>query len=165
MATSNVTADRLRHLLNYDQSTGVFTWALSRRGKIVKGAVAGHARPLGAQLRLDGKLYYMHRLAWLYVHGEWPVGVIDHIDGNPLNNRLSNLRDVTQGVNLQNQRRAKAGASVAALGVSKGRHGKKLRARIVVDGREIGLGEHQSVDQASEAYLSAKRRLHEGCSI
>ena len=61
------------------------------------------------KLKFRGKQYLVHRIAWLLQHGSWPVGDIDHIDGNPSNNKLENLRDVPHSVNLQNRKSAEAG--------------------------------------------------------
>src|SRR5690554_1763211 len=98
-----ITQSDLHEVLNYCPDTGVLTWKkqLAPRGRI--GSIAGCAEKKGrsagrVSIRIHGKLYLAHRLAWFYVHGEWPE-LIDHIDGDPSNNRLSNLRRATKAQN------------------------------------------------------------------
>jgi hypothetical protein len=104
-----LTADRLRSLVSYDSETGVFTWRVSRRGAKA-GEIAGSVRADGRRLiRIDYERYLASRLAWLYVYGEWPSDLIDHIDRNHSNDAISNLRQATSqqnhwnsGVRIQN---------------------------------------------------------------
>ncbi len=93
--------------------------------------------------------------------------MIDHIDGNPANNRLENLRDVSRAVNGQNQKRAQRHNGTGVLGVTRRRNAKSnpYQAHIVVDGRPKYLGVFPTADAASAAYIAAKRALHEGCTL
>jgi hypothetical protein len=115
------------------------------------------------RIGVGGRVYHAHRLAWLYVHGVWPAGDIDHINGDPLDNRLCNLRLVDRSVNMQNQRRARADSHLGVLGVSA--RGGRFRASIAVRGERFSLGTFDDVHAAQDAYVTAKRRLHEGCTI
>jgi hypothetical protein len=98
-----LTVERLKELLHYEPETGVFTW-LVNKGPFLAGDIAG--RSVGCKkyprVGIDGDRYIAARLAWLYMTGEWPKHVIDHIDRNPLNTRFCNLRDVTQSKNCFN---------------------------------------------------------------
>ena len=163
MASEIVSAQRLREVLHYCPETGVFTWRVST-SNVKGGDVAGYKRPDGRiDIRVLDGLHKAHRLAWLYVHGAWPAGQIDHIDGCPSNNALANLRDVSPSVNQQNQRRPRSHNTQGFLGVS--RNGKGWMARIVVDGKVRHLGTFQTPESAHIAYLETKRRLHDGCTI
>lgn len=123
-----VSKEFLHSVLIYDEHTGLFTWRADRpvshfssvnTWKIFQtrfaGKQAGCTTMYGGnsytQIRLDGKLYLAHRLAWLYVHGSFPEQAIDHLDGNGLNNSLANLRITTSVENGRNARRKKNNTS------------------------------------------------------
>lgn len=100
-----LTAEAIRALLRYEPETGHFYWLLNRGSKIKAGQRAGAVSSEGyCQISIYDRLYRAHRLVWLYVHGEWPSQTIDHIDGNRLNNRLDNLRDVSLKENMSGYR-------------------------------------------------------------
>lgn len=162
MAESNsISADRLKEILCYDADTGIFTWNKSRL-KCKPGGVAGNSshRRGYIQIRLDYKRYYAHRLAWLFVHGVWPTGVIDHINGHTDDNRIANLRDVSQGANRQNQRVPSSSSTVNLLGVSFNRKTGRYVAQIRIQGKQTGLGYFDTPEAAQEAYITAKRLHH-----
>ncbi|MBC9904796.1 HNH endonuclease [Achromobacter xylosoxidans] len=151
-------------LLEYDQETGVFTWRVYRGGKAKAGLQAGYLRANGyLQIKVQGQFFEAHRLAWLLSTGSWPRQHIDHLDGDPSNNRIRNLRDVSRQINAQNQRRPRDRSTSGLLGVS--RHYGKWQARIGLGGRNHYLGTFTSPEEAHAAYLVAKRKLHEGCAI
>lgn len=178
MAGADLTAQRLRELLNYDPETGAFTW-LPRPERLFRtnGAYrswnshyanksAGSQRhDLYWEMRVFGKRYRAHRLAWLYMTGEMPTHEIDHRDGDPSNNRIDNLRDVSTSVNMQNQRKATSrNKSSGMLGVTKG-DGNRWKAAIVICGKRRHLGCFDTPAAAHAAYLTAKRIAHPGCLI
>jgi hypothetical protein len=100
-ARHELTQERLRELLHYDPETGVFT-ALKDRFGLKAGSVAGTKHNNGyTQLDIDGRRYLTHRLAWFWTYGEWPKQ-IDHINRVRNDNRIANLRSVTQAVNALN---------------------------------------------------------------
>lgn len=159
-----ISAERLRELIEYGPETGIFVWRVRRSG-VTAGAVAGSPHSHGyQQIRVDGTIYLSHRLAWLHFYGVWPTGQIDHRDGDRANNRIANLRDVTRSVNGQNQRRAMStNKSCGLLGVNS--HQGRWRARIRIDGKYRCLGLHDTPELAHDAYITAKRIYHEGCTI
>lgn len=154
-----LTAERLRELVVYDPSTGVFVNRV-KRGRSPAGKQIGVRMPNGyLQARVDFDRYLLHRLAWLYVHGQWPEHQIDHINGDKRDNRLSNLRAVTQSQNMQNvgpQSRNKSGFR----GVSWDASRNKWAAHICVDRKQRNLGRFASVDEAVAAYRTAQAALH-----
>lgn len=164
---STLTAERLRELLNYDSETGIFTWAVRGKGIRCIGAKAGCLTPDGYVIvGIDKDLHMAHRLVWLYIHGVWPNNEIDHKNGNRSDNRLINLRDVTSQVNQENRRApARAETKSMLLGVSWSVRAKRWMAKICVQRKQIYLGLFDTPEAAHSAYIEAKRRLHEGCTI
>jgi hypothetical protein len=159
-----LTQSRLKELLHYCPDTGLFTWKIRRGAGVKPGDKAGCRMPAGYWLiRVDKKLYFAHRLAWLYMTGKWPEHEIDHKDTNRANNAFSNLRDATRRINAENQRRAKDGSQVPLLGVAKNR--RRFMAQIQSCGHHYHLGTFDTPEEAHAAYLSAKRELHVGCTI
>lgn len=161
-----LTAERLRELLNYDPETGVFTRRGNRAVRRWKdGQVAGwvHKHNGYALIRIGDRDYFSHRLAWLYVTGDWPRTDIDHIDGIKTNNAFHNLREATEIVNAQNQKRAHRGTKSGILGVYP--KGRRWMASICVDKVPKYLGTFDTADEAHATYLEAKRALHPGCTI
>lgn len=149
--------------LTYDSKTGVFTWT-NEAPKKVAGKLANAKDKLGyVCLKIDGVMYKAHRLAWLFVHGVMPSGHIDHINGDPSDNRIVNLRDVSHAINIQNERKARSNNKSGLLGVSP--NGCKWRSEIRVCGKKINLGTYVTPQEAHQAYLKAKREMHEGATL
>lgn len=156
----DLTAERLRELLRYDPGTGIFRWRVSTNRRIVVGQIAGTISHGRVQIKVAGNLQRAHRLAWLYVHGEWPADLIDHKNGDATDNRIANLRQADKSINAQNQRRANSRNKTGLLGVSPARWGG-FRARIDHD----YLGVFPTAEEAHQAYLKAKRERHPGGMI
>lgn len=158
-----LTHSRLIEKLAYEPDTGVFRWRHDTRGAKA-GTIAGSVVGRGyRKLKIDRKQYWAHRLAWFYVHGEWPTSAIDHRDHNKDNNAITNLRDAGKNINSQNliaaQRRNKTGL----LGVSA--HRKKWAAKLLADGKKVWLGVFDTPELAHAAYVQAKRIHHEGNTL
>lgn len=177
MQTQNqreVTPELLRQIMRYEPDTGLLFWRerpveMFNEGK--RGAAwaarlwnAKHAgkRAFTYQMpfgyfagRVFGKGCTAHRAAWALHHGEWP-NVIDHINGDPTDNRIENLRSVDQALNMRNIGATKVGAS-GARGVEfrKGR----WRARIRINNRHKFLGSFDTKNAAVAARLRAEREL------
>lgn len=163
MASASLTAARLRELLHYDPATGIFSRRTTFR-QWKAGAPVGSTMVKGyTAVWADGRHYSAHRLAWLYVHGEWPAEQIDHRNGDKADNRIANLRVVTGSVNQQNRIKCQANNSTGMLGVHRWK--QYFRADIHVDGRQKSLGYFKTPEEASQAYIEAKRRFHEGNTL
>lgn len=154
-----VTQARLKELLDYNPSTGIFTWR-EGRGGMAAGSVAGCVSSEGyVQLTVDGKHYKAHRLAWLYVHGEFPLNQLDHINRVRTDNRICNLRPATHAENAQNQRKHRDNTS-GVTGVSWDKKSRKWRANIRLNGRKIFLGLYETIKEAAAARAAGKAKLH-----
>lgn len=155
---------RLHEILSYEPSTGLFTWKVDRQ-RVRAGAIAGSPHPSGRiKIVISGRYYYAHRLAWLYMHGVWPKDQIDHINGDPSDNRIENLRDVSLTVNAQNRRHAQEEKRDSLpLGVQPTQGG--WRARLSANGKNLSLGTFKTQAEAYQAYVEAKRVRHAGCTI
>lgn len=153
--------DRVAELLSYDSDCGVLTWRIDRGGKAKAGSVAGSVDGKGyGQVKIDGLCLRAHRVAWCLFYGAWPAAEIDHINGIRNDNRIINLRETTSAQNKQNIRGAHRDNKSGHLGVCY-RHKRNLwTAQIKAEGRIRHLGFFSTPEAASEAYLSAKARLH-----
>lgn len=155
-----LTRDVLREVIYYDSTTGGMYWRHGSRGRLPWVAAGGVRADGYVLIAIAGKHYYAHRLAWLYVHGEMPKGVVDHIDGNPLNNAIANLRVVDKRGNAENMRAATSASKTGYLGVYKRGDTGRYAAQIKVAGRRLSLGCFGTAEGAYEAYIKAKRELH-----
>lgn len=157
---SELTAERLRHLLSYDPATGAFKWRVDRNSKCLAESVAGGVNPKGyVAVRVDYRPYRAHRLAWLYVTGEWPEGLIDHINGEPADNRFCNLRVADSNTNAMNRRRSARNTS-GFKGVSFHRAKGMWRAEIAARGARYTIGLFNTVEEAAAAYRAAAVKHH-----
>lgn len=157
------TPEELRGMFRYEPESGLIYWR-SGFGGAYSGKVAGSVTTRGyINVNCCGLMLQAHRIVWAMCTGQWPKGEIDHVDHDKGNNRIENLRDVTRSVNHQNRIRARAGSKSGVLGVrlAKGRYFSEIK----VGDRYMYLGSFETVEAAHEAYVSAKRRLHEGCTL
>ena len=152
--TPLMTAGEARYFFNYDEHTGLLTWAVKRRG-INFGSPAGWVDSRG-YITITSKSisYQAHRIAWLIVHGKWPDSTIDHINGNPSDNRLDNLRDATYSENLANRRMHKRNP-YGLKGVCYDKRRKRYFASICCNFKSKFLGYYDTPELAHEAYKVA----------
>ena len=154
-----VTQARLKELLHYDPETGVFTWLVTRNNFVRAGRVAGVPNSSGhIQIMIDGRAYFAHRLAFLYVTGEWPRHHVDHINCEEADNRWLNLREATGTQNNANARR-RTDNSTGYKGVSWYKDGRCYRAYIRKAGHLHYLGSFSEPQEAHAAYVRAADRM------
>lgn len=150
--------EELRKVLDYDTLTGVFHWSHGMR-KRNAGAVAGTVNDDGyVCIKYQRKVYWGHRIAWAFVHGEWPHELIDHKDLNRSNNAIANLREANRSSNIWNSPKLKSNTS-GRKGVSVTASGRYL-AQIRAYRKNHYLGLFDSVEEAHAAYCAAADKLH-----
>ena len=160
---SRLSAERLREVIHYEPTTGVFTWIKPTTRSVKVGDVAGSPdRYVG--IVIDGRRHYGHRLAWLYVHGQLPLGPIDHVNGNGLDNRIENIRPCTDSENQQN-RAANRTNKTGLIGISWHNRDSRWHAQIGMNGKTYSLGFFKGPIDAHNAYLEAKLQIHNFQSV
>lgn len=157
VTATGITASEFRQIANYNPETGDFVWLADRsRAKAGTSAPRGNTRYV--EYRINGKLYLAHRLAWLWVHGQFPAAYIDHINGDEKDNRIANLRPATHQQNLCN-RGANKNNTTGYKGVYFLGPGK-YKASIKENGKSKHLGIFDNPVAAHQAYSAAAHRLH-----
>ena len=143
--------------LNYDPGSGILTWRKSATNRTKVGGVAGGVDCQGYRnVRVNGTLYRSHRVAWLLYYGEWPSGIIDHRNTTKADNRIDNLRDVTQLENQTNRSGPNKNNTSGFLGVRWYKAGSKWQAYIRTMGKRIHLGYFDDKDDAIAARRDAE---------
>lgn len=151
----------LLEIIAYEKDIGLFTWKRKKYKSHLIGKNAGCKKKTGyIEIDINKKTYRAHRLAIFYCTGNWPKNDVDHINGIRNDNRLSNLREATRSENLTNQRKCHKDSKTGVLGVTYSKHEKKYRATICINYKVKALGSFKRKEDASNAYLSAKRDIH-----
>jgi len=149
----------IKEYLSYDPKTGLFTWLKKSSGKTILGSTAGRINRLSGriQIKYKKKIYSAHRLAWYFYYGDWP-SLIDHKNQNPSDNKISNLRILSNSENCQNSSPPRKNNNCGYRGVSKARKGWK--AQICTAYKVVHLGTFNTPEEAHQAYLKAKKIHH-----
>lgn len=147
----------LRKEYSYDPNTGKFMRLSSTNKQAHLGDVSRVHDGYFVVRLAGGKHRMLHRVIWYFVHGEWPKGHVDHVNGDPLDNRLSNLREATHQQNTWNTR-VRRDSRTGFKGVTKSRDGK-FRANIKVHGKTHFLGTYERAVDAAEAYRAKAQEL------
>lgn len=162
-----ITQNILKKMLRYDAETGMFTWIVEPRNATPPniGDIAGCVcKTCGyVLLRIKGKLYRAHRLAFVYMTGSFPKAQVDHINGIRADNRWSNLREASNQENSQNHNRAHKDNKTGVLGVNK--KNNRYQAQISVNGKNCHIGYFATVQEASTAYIQSKRKYHKSNTL
>jgi hypothetical protein len=154
-----VNQEDVKAAFDYNPETGELRWKESLANRRWRGKVAGCVNSVGYRIvGFMGKDRLAHRIAWLYVHGQLPE-VMDHIDGDKLNNSIANLRPATKSTNGAN-RGPQRNNSSGFKGVK--RHYRKWVAQITVNGRNTYIGLYNTPEEASTAYLIAAKIEYKG---
>lgn len=142
-----ITQEKLKSIVHYNLSTGVFTNLQTRSSNCIKGQELKSKNKIGyIRIMIDNKSYFAHRLAWLYVYNEYPK-IIDHKNKNKSDNRIENLINCTQKENQRNRKLSKNN-QVGFNGVHKRYH--RYIASIKVNGKKIYIGSFSTAEEAYE---------------
>lgn len=160
-----LTQERLKELVHYDPSTGIFmriarTTSFARM-KEPMGSVDSHGYLWAS---VDGKNHRLHRLAILYVTGVMPPRSmdVDHKSMIRTENWFDNLRCVSRSVNMQNKQKPSSNNKSGFIGVFLHKQLQRYTAQIRFNGKNKHLGMFDTPEQAHAAYMEAKRKHHEG---
>lgn len=158
-----LTQDRIKELCTYCPETGEFIALTARcNGRYKAGEPLGGITGINDNkyyvAKLDGKAYGLHRVAWLYVHG-WMPDMVDHRDGNPLNNRIENLRPADSTRNGYNKK-INRNSSTGVKGVTWRANRNSWEACIIVRGVRVYRRLFKDFDKAVIAIRSAREELH-----
>lgn len=157
---TELTHDRLLELVNYDPDTGLFTNRVRRSNVSPIGKILGTKNSSGHLVaQIDKKIYLLHRLAWFYYYKEWPKNILDHIDRNPENNRIHNLREATKITNSYNSKLRKDNTS-GIKGVYFDKRRNLFYSQIVANKQKTFLGYFKTKEEAAKAYTDAARLAH-----
>ena len=155
-----LTAERLREVLSYDPDTGEFRRKVRTSNRIKAGEISGSEDGSGyKRIRVDGRKYKAHRLAWLYVHGRWPEKQLDHENNIRSDNRIKNLREATNAQNAQNQA-ARCTNNSGHTGVAWCKKASKWRAYINAESGRVNLGSFGKIEDAIAARRAGKAVFH-----
>jgi len=158
---NNPTQEILKKLLHYGPETGVFTWRVTITGCVDPGDVAGYVDGDGYRyIKMSGKKCKAHRLAWLYMYGHFPPDQTDHINQDPSDNRLVNLRSVSFEKNMQNKK-LPANNTSGLMGVGFCKRENKWLARITVSKKHIDLGYYPPDFEGKMMALAARKNAEE----
>ena len=150
-AAPTLTAEQLRELMHYDRDTGIFTRKVSAASNARAGDVVGTTMCVGyLAVSINYKKHLLHRLAWLYVYGEWPKEQLDHINRIRTDNRICNLREATHTQNARNMSKASNNTS-GHPGVHWRSDRSKWWALIESDGQKHYLGCYNTIEEAIAA--------------
>jgi hypothetical protein len=145
-----VSVERLHELFELGMTSGELTWKVTRGGAVA-GSRAGFTREGYACVQIEGHDVAAHRVIYAMVSGAWPIGDVDHRNGDRLDNRPGNLRCATRSQNVANQALRACNTS-GFKGVSWDKKNKKWMARIGVNGKSRTLGRYACAEDAGRAY-------------
>lgn len=158
--TGEITGERLKELLTYDPETGVFRWRVASSNRAPAGSIARNIDRATGYIRVnvDGRRYYAHRLAFLYMTGAFPPAEVDHINGDPSDNRWLNLRPATRSENERNKG-IRRGNALGVKGVERLKSGN-FQVRLSVNGKRMTFGTYGNLKDAAARRDEVANLLH-----
>lgn len=155
---NDLTQEYVKSIMHYDPETGHFKYIVKVRG-VKPNTVIGYLQDDGyIRLSINYEKYLAHRIAWLYMTGEWPSGDLDHKDTDKTNNRWDNLREATKTQNKANTKRICTNTS-GMKGVSLNKSTNRWKATITINYKSVHLGYFNTKENAAEAYAKAAKEL------
>lgn len=157
---THLSIETLNEWIHYNSKTGNFTWKKSPHHLVKMGDMAGTYEKRGYRvLQVRKKIIKAHRAAWAITYGYFPIGEIDHIDNNPSNNRIGNLREVDRSKNQMNAKTPKNNTS-GVKGVHYCNPKRKWIASISIDKKKICIGHFASIEEAIKARKQKEKDIH-----
>lgn len=158
-------SEQLREQFAYCPETGLFT-KVKAHHRWKQGRPTGWVAANGyVYIHINGSQITAHRLAWFYVHGQWPTRKIDHINGNRTDNRIANLREASDRENAENLRAAHVDNLTGFLGVTFEKKSGRYMAQLNSKGKKVWCKRFATAEEAHAAYLLKKREYHAAATI
>lgn len=162
----------INEAVKYDPETGLFFWkerplghfsseqSFKRWKTVYSGKIAGSLDSDGyIVIRINYEIYFSHRLAWILMTGKWPKSGLDHIDGNPINNKISNLREVNQSQNNCNAKIRRDNSS-GLRGVTWDKERNKWQVQLSINKKRVFYARYDSLEDAKISYKKASEKYH-----
>jgi hypothetical protein len=162
MPNSNppVSAEEVQRLFHYDEATGALSWKVCLSTRAKAGRICSYSDKRGyIYVKIHKRHYMVHRVIWAVYHGAWPTNDIDHINGNPSDNRISNLRPATRSQNLCNKKLSSRNTS-GIKGVNWHKKARKWRGRVILNKRYYNAGYFDDPAEAGRAVQSLREKIH-----
>lgn len=158
MVRCTLTSDYIKSILDYNESTGIWTWVRPTSNRVQCGDIAGRVMNNGYRyIHINGQSYAAHRLAFLWVTGNLPKQDVDHINGIKLDNSWNNLRDATRSQNLFNR----SAYRTNILGIKNvSQKDGKYRVRLSVNGVQKQIGIYEDLELAQLVAIEARNLYH-----
>lgn len=158
-AINEVPVERLFEVFDVDFEQGLLFWKNPTGKRVGAGSIAGSKDSHGyLRVRLDHKRFKIHRVIWAMKYGAWPVNQIDHINRDPSDNKISNLREATPSQNGMNKLKSKKGSKWGVKGIYFDKQRQKFRAEIYINGKKRFLGYFPTIEKASQSYIAASQQ-------
>ena len=158
--TNCITQEKLKEILDYNPDTGLFIWKVNSAKNVKSGHIAGNLKDTGyIRIKINKKMYLAHHLAFLYVYGNFPKDIIDHIDSDRANNKISNLRECSHQQNMKNLRLYSNNSS-GHKNVSWVKSRNRWIVQLKVNGKQKYIGSFDNLELADLVAQEARNKYH-----